>query len=170
MIGAVISLVQLIHASSHPHVGLLGRIPGTRRFSDRERHPDNELIPHVRIFRPESSLVYFNVDNVCEIILNRVYAESPLPQLVILDLSASPRVDLQSAYALASMADELTARAIRFQAVEPRSSVRDRLRHEGIDGKLGGVNRFTTIADVIDHFQRERNASPLQPNEPHPTE
>jgi hypothetical protein len=31
--------------------------------------------------------------------------------------------------------------------------VRDRLRHEGVDSKLGGVNRFTTVADVIDHFQ-----------------
>src|SRR5262249_7267058 len=105
MIGAVISLVQLIHGASHPHVGLLVRIPGTRRFSDRERHPANELISHVSIFRPEASLVYFNVDNICEIILNRVYVESPLPRLVILDLSASPRVDLQSAYTLASMAD-----------------------------------------------------------------
>jgi SulP family sulfate permease len=68
MIGAAISLVQLVHASSRPHVGLLGRIPGTRRFSDCERHLDNELIPHVLIFRPESGLVYFNVDYVCETI------------------------------------------------------------------------------------------------------
>jgi hypothetical protein len=35
---------------------------------------------------------------------------------------------------------------------------------------LGGVNRFATVADVIDHFQRERNASPLQPSEQHPKE
>jgi SulP family sulfate permease len=41
MIGAVISLVQQIHASSRPHVAVLGRIPGTRRFSDCERHQDN---------------------------------------------------------------------------------------------------------------------------------
>src|SRR5713101_252955 len=38
MIGAAISLVQLVRASSRPHVALLGRIPGTRRFSDRDRH------------------------------------------------------------------------------------------------------------------------------------
>ena len=67
MIGAAISLVQLVRASSHPHVALLGRIPGTRRFSDRDRHADNELIPNVMIFRPESALIYFNVDNVCDV-------------------------------------------------------------------------------------------------------
>jgi hypothetical protein len=77
---------------------------------------------------------------------------------------------MQSAYMLAGMAEELIAARIQFQTVEARSSVRDRLRHEGVDSKLGGVNRFTTVADVIDHFQRERNASPLQPNEPNPTE
>src|SRR6266699_2979895 len=38
MIGAVISLVQLVRVSSRPHVALLGRIPGTGRFSDCERH------------------------------------------------------------------------------------------------------------------------------------
>jgi hypothetical protein len=30
--------------------------------------------------------------------------------------------------------------------------VRDRLRREGGDIKLGGIDRFTTVADVIDHF------------------
>src|SRR5438094_154646 len=170
MLGALISLVQLVRVSSRPHVALLGRIPGTRRFSDCDRHSDNELIPEVMIFRPESPLIYFNVDNVCDAILNRARAAPKLPKLVVLDLSAAPLVDMQSAHTLAGMADELIGRGIQFHAVEPRSSVRDRLRHEGVDNKLGGVNRFTTVADVIEYFQRERNASPLQPNEPHPTE
>jgi hypothetical protein len=57
------------------------------------------------------------------------------------------------------MADELGTIGIRFQAVEPRSSVRDRFRHEGVDSKLGGVNRFTSVADVIDHFLGESEPS-----------
>jgi SulP family sulfate permease len=152
LIGALISLVQLLRTASRPHVAFLGRIPGTRRFSDRERHHDNELLPGILIFRPESGLVYFNVDNVCETILARVRSEPTTPRLVVLDLSAAPRVDLQSAHALAGMADELRSQDVRFQAVEPRSSVRDRLRNEGVDEKLGGVNRFTTVADVVENF------------------
>jgi SulP family sulfate permease len=152
MLGALISLVQLARVSSRPHVALLGRIPGTRRFSDCDRHADNELIRGVMIFRPESALIYFNVDNVCDTILNRIRSEPTLPKLVVLDLSAAPLVDMQSAHTLASMAAELTGMSIHFHAVEPRSSVRDRLRREGVDLKLGGVDRFTTVADVIDHF------------------
>jgi MFS superfamily sulfate permease-like transporter len=90
LIGAVISLVLLIRSAARPHVALLGRIPGTRRFSDRERHPDNELIPHILIFRPESGLFYFNMDHVRDTILDRVRAETTPPKLVVLDLSAAP--------------------------------------------------------------------------------
>ena len=154
LIGAIISLVQLLRAASRPHVAFLGRIQGTRRFSDRERHPDNELIPGVLIFRPESGLVYFNVDHVCKTIIDRVSAGPALPKLVLLDLSAAPRVDLQSAHALGELANELMAKHIQFQAVEARSSVRDRLRNEGVDAKLGGINRFRSVADAVEDFQK----------------
>jgi SulP family sulfate permease len=154
MIGAVISLVQVLRTASRPHVAFLGRIPGSRRFSDRQRHPDNELIPGILIFRPESGLVYFNVDHVCRTILDRINAEPKLPKLLVLDLSAAPRVDLQSAHALGDLSKEVTANGIRFQAVEARSSVRDRLRSEGVDSKLGGINRFKTVADAVEDFQR----------------
>ena len=155
MIGAFISLVQLLRQASRPHVAFLGLIPGSRRFSDRERHPDNQLIPGALIFRPESGLIYFNVDHVRDTIAERVRTEGPKAKLVIIDLSAAPRVDLQSAHTLAGLADELKAAGLRVQVVEARSSVRDRLRAEGLEERLGGINRFTTVADVVDNFQKK---------------
>jgi MFS superfamily sulfate permease-like transporter len=152
MIGAVISLVLLIRRASRPHVAFLGRIPGTRRFSDRDRHPDNELIPGALIFRPEASLLYFNMDHVRDTIAERVRIEARPPELVVLDLSAAAYVDMHAAHMLAELTGELTAAGIRFQAVEARSSVRDRLRNEGVEEKLGGINRFTSVADAVDNF------------------
>jgi len=156
MIGAIISLVQLIRLSSRPNVAVLGRIPGTQRFSDRDRHPDNEVIPGVLIFRPESSLVYFNMDHVRDMIMDRVRAESTLPGLVVIDLSASPRVDMHGAQMLGELADELTALGIRVQAVEARSSVRDRLRREEVDDNLGGVSRFAAVNEVVESVTRKK--------------
>ncbi len=154
LIGATISLVQMLRHVSRPHVALLGRIPGTRRFSDLERHADNEPIPGVMIFRPEASLLYFNVDTVCDGIRERAAAAVPAPQLVVLDLSASPQVDLQSAQALGVLAGELTASGARVHAVETHSAVRDMLRGQGLDTRLGGINRFSTVADAVEDFQR----------------
>jgi MFS superfamily sulfate permease-like transporter len=153
LIGAIISLVLLIRIVSRPNVAVLGRIPGTRRFSDHARHMDNEIIPEIAIFRPESGLVYFNMDHVRDTILARIRADKAVPKLVVLDLSAAPIVDMHSAHMLAELADECRMAGISIQAVEARSSVRDRLRAEGVDAQLGGINRFTTVADVVDAFQ-----------------
>ena len=152
LIGAVISLVMMLRRAARPHVAVLGRIPGVRRYSDLERHPDNERVPGVLIVRPETGLVYFNVDNVRDGIMERVHAEAKPPQLVICDLSASPQVDLQSAQTLGALNDELKVSGIRFQIVEALAVVRDTLRAEGLEEKLGRVDRFTSVADAVDAF------------------
>jgi high affinity sulfate transporter 1 len=150
LIGAVISLVQLLRRASRPHVALLGRIPGTRHFSDRERHPGNELIPGVMIFRPEASLLYFNVDYVCEAIQDRIRAASEPPRLVVFDLSAAAYVDLQAAHSIAGLADKLRAGGIQVQAVEARARVREMLRNEGLASRLGGIDRASSVHQILE--------------------
>lgn len=150
LIGAIISLGLLIHRASRPHVAVLGRIPGSRRFSDRDRHADNEPIPGTLIFRPESGLIYFNMDHVHDAIMERTLAEPEPPRLVVLDLSAVPIVDMHGAHMLADLAEALGALGVHVRAVEARASVRDRLRAERVDEKLGGINRFTTVAEAVE--------------------
>ncbi len=158
LIGAVISLVLLIRRAARPHVAVLGRIPGTRRFSDRERHPDNELIPGVTIFRPESGLMYFNMDHVRDTVLERARHDAPPASLVVIDLSAAPYVDMHGAHMLAELAEELRTAGHRVQAVEARSSVRDRLRREGVAERLGGLDRSTSVADAVETADESRAA------------
>ncbi len=146
-------------------MAVLGRIPGTRRFSDYERHPDNELIARVAIFRPEASLLYFNVEHVCESIRDRVRSGTVRPKLVVLDLSAAAHVDVQSAQTLAELAEELKGAGSLMHVVEARSSVRDRLRSGCLDPKLGGINRFTTVADAVESFQRDEGTIVLNLHE-----
>src|SRR5216117_1284617 len=74
LIGAIISLVQLLRRASRPHVAFLGRIPGTRRFSDIARHPDNEPIRGALLVRVESSLLYFNAEHVRDTVAARLHA------------------------------------------------------------------------------------------------
>jgi SulP family sulfate permease len=155
LIGALLSLVLLIRRASRPHVAFLGRIPGTRRFSDFERNPDNETVPEVLIFRAESGLFYFNVDHVRDTVMERVHSATPSPRLVICDLTTSPNVDLHAAQVLGQLSTELAAAGIRTQVVEARASVRDTLRAEGLEDKLGNINRFNSIADVVDDFQKQ---------------
>jgi MFS superfamily sulfate permease-like transporter len=159
LIGAVISIIQLLRRASHPHVALLGRIPGTRRYSDLARHEDNEPVPGLLICRPESGLLYFNIDHVRESITAALRASSPPVGLVLLDLSATPHVDLQAAQTLAALHGDVTAAGSRFQIVEARASVRDTLRVECLEDKVGRINRFTSVADAVDEFTKRSTSS-----------
>ena len=153
LLGAVISMFQLIRNASKPYVAVLGRIPGTRRFSDSARHEDNEPVPGILIVRPESGLVYFNIDHVRDRIT--AAAETAKPKLVLLDLSAAPRVDLQAAATLGALHSELATTGVRLQIVEAHASVRDKLRQEGFEEKAGTLSRHTSVADAVDAFLRE---------------
>ena len=76
------------------------------------------MIPGVLVFRPEASLLYFNMDHVRDTIVERVGAEATLPKFVVLDLSAAAYVDMHAAHMLAELADELDAAGMRVQVVE----------------------------------------------------
>jgi high affinity sulfate transporter 1 len=153
LIGAVISLVLLIRRASRPHVAFLGRIPGARRYSDLERHPDNEPVPGLVLFRCESSIVYFNADHMRDTVLAKVRATTPPPRAVLCDLSTSPHMDMAGAEAFRSLEKELRALGARLYIVEARSSVRDRLRSEGLENVIGRIDRFTSVADAVDAIQ-----------------
>ncbi|MCE7869632.1 sodium-independent anion transporter [bacterium CPR1] len=148
MIGALISLLLLIRRASSPYVAFLGRIPGTGRFSDMARHPDNEPIEGVLIFRVESSLLYFNAEHMRDTVLEEFHRARP--RLVICDLSSSPIVDLHACEVLAELARELAGEGARLRLVEPRSSVRDMLRQGGLEELVGTINRFTTVAEALE--------------------
>jgi high affinity sulfate transporter 1 len=159
LIGAVISLVQLLRRASRPHVAFLGRIPGTRRFSDMARHADNQPVPGALLVRTESNLLYFNAEHVRDTVVARLRAEAVPPKIVILDLSASPHVDIQSCGVLKSMSDDIEAAGAHLQIVEARSSVRDRLRGEGIENRFTPINRFTSVADAVEDFEKHKDPS-----------
>jgi high affinity sulfate transporter 1 len=155
LVGAVISIVLLIRRASTPHVAFLGRIPGARRYSDLERHPDNEPTPRVIAFRVESGIVYFNAEHVFDTVVVRVDKATEPVRLVICDLSTSPIVDMAGARMFLALHTELDKRGIGFRLVEARSGVRDMLRTEGVEDRVGRIDRFTMLADAIDAFHQE---------------
>ncbi len=158
MVGVIISLIMLLRRASRPNVAFLGRIPGTRRFSDMERHPDNERIPGVLIFRVESSILYFNVEHVRDAFTEKLNAATEPVRLVLCDLSNAPYVDLAGAEMLNELQRDLVTRGIDFRIVEARSAVRDFLRVEGLEEKVGKIGRMKSIADVLDEFKAEPEA------------
>jgi hypothetical protein len=67
-------------------------------------------------------------------------------------------MDLTGARMLARLTDELAKRQVELRLAEVHATTRDLLRADGLDRKLGGIDRFTSLADVIEGFQRESTA------------
>jgi len=155
----VVSLLMLLKRSSTPHIAYLGRIPGTNRFSDLARHPDNKPIPGVLAFRVEAALLYFNVEHILRDVLQRVREAAPGLKLVICDLSNSPYVDLAGARMLARLHDELEPQHIELLVVEAHGTQRDLLRAEGLEKLVGPLQRNVLLADAIAEFEKGKSSA-----------
>ena len=149
LLAAMASILLLLARASQPHVAFLGRIPGTEQYSDIERHPDNEPVPGVIVFRPEASLIYTNADAVMEAVLTRVQSTSGPIRLVVCDLSASPFIDLAGSRMLRDLEAELSSRGIALRIVGAHGRVRDLLRADGLEDKVGGIDRTATVEKVL---------------------
>jgi len=148
LLSAVFSILLLIHRAARPHVARLGRVPGTSRYSDLARHPDNESVPGVLVVRVESSLLYFNVSHVRDQVRRHVAAAGGGLRLVVWDLSTSPYVDIAGARLLSETQRALAAHGAALRVVEARSSVRGLIREE-VGMSVGEVSRRISIDDAI---------------------
>jgi high affinity sulfate transporter 1 len=151
LIGALASLILIIRIVSSPNIAFLGRIPGTDRFTDIRRHPDNEVLPGILLFRVESPLVYFNTSYIYNHVWLRISNPETKLKAVILDLSTSAYVDSSGARLIKRLFIDLEARGIIFKLAEAHSEVRDILRFEDVEHLLGHVGRRDSIHEVLTH-------------------
>jgi SulP family sulfate permease len=150
LLAALASILLLLARVSNPHVAFLGRVPGTDRYSDMGRNPDNKPLPGVIIFRPEASLIYVNADAVRELVMGRLGQPVPTAiRLIVCDLSAAPYLDLAGSRALRELHAELAGRGIALRIVGAHGSVRDLLRADGLDDKVGELGRSVTLESVL---------------------
>ena len=148
LVSVLVSVVLLLWRAARPVVAFLGRIPGTDHYSDLARHPNNESTPGVLAFRVQSSLLYFNVDFVLEIVRKRIHATAGLRR-VICDLSNAPHVDVAGARMLRRLHGELRAANIEFRVVETHGPVRELLRADGLESLVGSITRHNHLADLM---------------------
>jgi MFS superfamily sulfate permease-like transporter len=155
-------VLLLLWRAARPHVAFLGRIPGTRRYSDLERNPDNEAVPGALIFRVEASLLYFNAEHVRDTVLEKLRTTPKPVRLVVCDLSTTPYVDVTSALMMMGLQANLHAAGIEFRLVEARATVRDLLRAGGLEARMGSVSRRISLDDVIESFGKPAVGGPQE--------
>jgi sulfate permease, SulP family len=140
-----------LRKASYPKVAELGRIGNTEFYSDIERHSDNQQIPGLLILRIESSILYFNAENILEEI-NKKLAERKDTKAIILDLASAPYVDVAGSKMLLELVKSLKNRNIQLNLVDTLSEVRELLRKQGLEELTGHISRRNSVHNAVTEY------------------
>jgi len=152
IIAVFLSLILLIRRISRPNVPILGRIGNSLLYSDITRHTDNIIIDGVTIQRVESSILYFNAQDIVDKIYRNLEFSESAPRLMILDLSAVPFVDVSGASMLLKLFQQLQERGIAIKLVGALSNVRELFRKVGVENLTGRISRSASIHEAVEEF------------------
>jgi sulfate permease, SulP family len=95
-------------------------------------------------------LIYVNADTVLDSVLDRLREAGPATvRLVACDLSAAPYVDLAGSRMLHELHAELARHGIALCIVGAHGSSRDLLRAEGLEEKVGRLERTKTLDSLL---------------------
>jgi len=157
LLAALFSILVLLKRASRPRIAVLGRLAGSDRFVDMSRYPGSEQIPGTLVVRIESGLFYFNAENVRSEILDYVRRSSSV-NLVIIDLSTSPNIDLGGARMLDQLHEQLMKSGASLKLAEVHGSLRDLLQAEGLHTKIIGIEQRLRTAALLERREQVSRA------------
>jgi SulP family sulfate permease len=160
LIGAALSLIEILYRFTFPHMGVVGKIPGTNLFGSIARHPENMVVPGVFIFRIDAPLIFANAESFKENFLKALALEQRPIHLAIIDLDLSPITDVTAVDMIRDLISDLDRRGVTLRLANASGQVRDVLRAAGIEEKIGKLDRTTTIAALCED---STNSHSLQP-------
>jgi SulP family sulfate permease len=150
VIGVVLMLLLVVYAASKPHVGVLGRVPGVPgAYGDVERHPDYARIPDLLVVRLEGPLFYANATLVRDCIKQLVGTSNPLPQAVVIEVSANDGLDITSAEMLEQLATSLHTAQIDVALADLRQPVVAMAARTGLLMAVGEDRIFHTVDEAV---------------------
>jgi SulP family sulfate permease len=150
-IGIAISLLLLIYRASHPHIAVLGKVPGSRgQYGDLERHPENQQLPGIVILRVESSLFFANADAVRQRV--RAHAAQAGTRVVVLDAATVPTIDVTAVHMPAELTESLEREGVRLLVTRQIGQVRDVVRRVATDETPEAV--YPTVRAAVQAAQQ----------------
>jgi SulP family sulfate permease len=159
MIGLLASLAFVIYRSSRPHISRLGRVPGTPgAYSDLARHPENDPVPGVLIFRLDAPMYYANAITARDGVKAMIREAAVPPIAVIFDAAAQDDLDLTSSQVLKGLVDELLREGIQVYFADVHAPVLEQAREHGMFAAIGGGHVFPTVDLTVREIERQARA------------
>jgi SulP family sulfate permease len=152
VVTAGLALVYVVQRLSRPPVGTLARDPVSGAWGRGDRHegwraPDGALVA-----RSDGPLLYPNVNLVKDRVLALVAAADPRPRTVVLDLSSTTDLDVQTADTIDELHQQLARDGIELHLAAVRAPAREVLDRAGVSERVPiAATIDEALADSAEH-------------------
>ena len=153
--GVGLSIFLHLYRTSRPHVAVVGQIPGTMNFRNKDRHAV-VTDPEILSLRIDASL-YFPNARFIEDYINQAVAAEPKVRHVILECPAVNTIDASALESLEAVNARLKDGGIALHLSEVKGPVMDRLQRshfiEELTGKIH-LTHFDAVSSINDALAR----------------
>ena len=154
LLGVMLSLGTIVWRNTHPHIAVVGRLPGTQHFRNVERYAV-QTVPGLLAVRVDESLFFANA-TVVEDRIEALLARDASVRRVVLICSAINQIDATALGVLTQMERNLAARGIEFTLAEVKGPVMDRLQDTDFGRRMQGQVFLSTHEAFADVAQRHQ--------------
>ena len=155
-IAVLFSLIYVVYRSSQPHVSVLGRVPGLPgAYTDIERHPEDQPVEGLIIFRLNAPLYFANASLIHNRLRELIRNSLPPPGAAIIDMSACDSLDITSLEMLEKLVIELKEVNIEVMAAEVHQPVRNMALRSGLANEFNRSQVFPTVEAAVQDYLRK---------------
>ena len=146
-IGVIMTFVSHIRKVSHPHIAVVGRVPGTEHFRNERRHTV-QTWDTLLLLRIDESMTYSNIVFIEEFVHGQV-AEHPTARSVVLIFASVSNIDSTALEVLSNLNKDLSAVNIKLCLSEVKGPVMDRLERTEFLAQLTLERVFLTTEQAV---------------------
>jgi SulP family sulfate permease len=153
IVSIILALLVLLVRLAKPTMSALGHLADRRTWVALERTPDARTEPGLLVLRIDAPLLYLNAGLMRDELRSALAAADPPATVVILDLSMSPDLDIESLDMLVRLAEHAAGVGAELWLAEVRGPLRDMFERAGIDAETGQPRVFRSMSDAMAAFE-----------------
>lgn len=155
LLAAGLGLVVLLFNSKRRNTVVLGRVPGTDVFRNRENYPDSETFPGLLILRFDGTLFFANAPDFVTAVRQQLANSTPRPKVLLLDCESMNDVDATAVITLIELQNELARAGVDLRLARVKTTVQTVMRRAGLEKAIPLEQWYVTVRAGVSSFMHE---------------
>jgi MFS superfamily sulfate permease-like transporter len=149
VIAVVLSILDVVTRSAHPHDAVLGYVPRLDRWANVEVHNSAEIEPGVVVYRLDDRLFFANASYFVARV-HEAIAGAPTPtRCLIFDAESVTSIDSTGLEAIHDLAGDLGRHDITLVVARMRGRIEQQLETAGVQRVIGRENFYATVRAAV---------------------